>query len=1194
MSFQLDRSQNHQSQLEIALQDDELDLHVLLAAIDDVIVVVDRDGTNLKIISTNSSSLAYPPEEIAGKSLSDLFPPSQVELFLSCNHQALVTGQTQICEYSLLIDHTELWFQAKCSPLTAETLVWVTRDISERKLAVAQLAEQSILRKQAETALQRMVEGTTATTGEDFFPAMVKYITEALNVSYALVTELEEQSLRVLAFAANGELQPTFSFDYANTPCERAWRDGLFYCERFVQARFPAHLDLVQMEAQSYLGVGLRDSQGRPIGSLCILDQQVIPDIERVENLLNVFAARAGAELERERATTALEQLNQELERKVAARTAELQASQAKFHRLAENVPGMIYRYIVHADGSDRFTYVSPQSRDIYEREPEEFIQDTTVLWSMVHPDDLELIKTATIVAVRDLRPLFIEHRIVMPTSDIKWVQIIARPEQQENGEIIWDGVAIDITESKCAEVIRKQAEAKINQQMAAIEAAIDGIAIVQDRKIVYVNQAHLDLFGYSDATELVGKPRHIFHSPVELAKLDHEVTLALKQNGFWQGESIAIRKDGSTFTQDLSLTRTADNVTIGVCRDITERKLIEHNIRQQAERETLLRVITQRIRQSLDINTIFDTACDEIREVLQADRVGVFKFYPDSDFDDGEFVAESVVAEFPSVMSIRVHDHCFGNNYSNLYAKGRFYVCDDIYHNGHTSCHTDILAQFAIRANLVMPLTCGDRLWGLLCIHQCATTRQWQQSEIDFSNQIANQIAIAIQQTDLVKKLQTELSERQQTQQLLIERNEELARATRLKDEFLANMSHELRTPLNAILGLTEGLQEEVFGSINPAQMKHLQTIEQSGSHLLELINDILDVAKIESGQLELDCNFTDITMLCSSSMAFIKQQALKKRIQIETKISHNLPELSVDERRIRQVLINLLNNAVKFTPEGGRITLQVSYHQEPIIDSSQLQGITRINIYPTQTDLQLDLDRQKEQMKVREYLKIAIIDTGIGIAPEHIHRLFQPFVQIDSTLNRQYDGTGLGLALVKRIVELHGGQVGLTSEIGRGSCFSIKLPCTTTDRSSPELATLSSPSLEQNNPSQQPQIASGLILLAEDNEANISTISSYLEVKGYRLLIAKNGREAIDIAQSTRPDLILMDIQMPGMDGLEAMQQIRLNPDLVDVPIIALTALAMTADRERCLSAGANEYISKPIKLRQLVMMIQQRLSR
>jgi len=444
---------------------------------------------------------------------------------------------------------------------------------------------------------------------------------------------------------------------------------------------------------------------------------------------------------------------------------------------------------------------------------------------------------------------------------------------------------------------------------------------------------------------------------------------------------------------------------------------------------------------------------------------------------------------------------------------------------------------------------------------------------EIEFLKQIANQLAIAIQQASLFEQLQSELTERQQTEIKLTQSNEqlaisnqELARATRLKDEFLANMSHELRTPLNAILGMTEGLQEAVFGPVNEAQIKALQTVEKSGSHLLSLINDILDVAKIESGQIELECTSVSINYLCQSSMAFIKQQALQKRIQLDIKLQLNLPNLLVDERRIRQVLINLLNNAMKFTSEGGRITLEVTKIQSNLTDFAQ-----------------------------QNLIRIAVIDTGIGISSENINKLFKPFIQIDSALNRQYTGTGLGLALVKRIVELHGGQVGLTSEVGVGSCFTIELPCLpskldssegTSDHQPPatsELDTLSHNQIRTDMP---------LILLAEDNEANISTISSYLGAKGYRILLAKDGKQAIDFATNHQPKLILMDIQMPGMDGLEAMKQIRSNPNLIDIPMIALTALAMTGDRERCLAAGANDYLTKPVKLKQLASLIEKLL--
>ncbi|MFM7886951.1 MAG: ATP-binding protein, partial [Pseudanabaena sp.] len=603
----------------------------------------------------------------------------------------------------------------------------------------------------------------------------------------------------------------------------------------------------------------------------------------------------------------------------------------------------------------------------------------------------------------------------------------------------------------------------------------------------------------------------------------------------------------------------------IGTITDIAERKQTEIVIQQQAQRESILLEITQRIRQSLDLKTIFEIVVKETRLFLNADRVGIFQFYPSTRFNDGEFVAESVVPPFNSAIAIKLHDHYLGEKYALEYQNGKIQNVDDIYQAGLTDCYIQILAQFQIKANLVVPLLNLDGLWGLLCIHQCDEPRIWQAVEVDLVQQIANQLAIAIQQATLVERLQQELAERQQAEMKLTETNQKLAisndelmRATRMKDEFLANMSHELRTPLNAILGLNESLQEEIFGSLNERQIKTLQTIENSATHLLALINDILDVAKIELGQVSLEPTSTSIENLCQSSLAFIKQQALAKRIQVINQIPQYLPDLMLDERRIRQVLINLLNNAVKFTLEGGTITLEVS----KVKDCSNTP-----------------------------YLRFVVIDTGIGISAENIQKLFQPFIQIDSALNRQYVGTGLGLALVKRIVDLHGGKVGLISELGVGSRFSVDLPFNaaepSNEASSPETA--SSKSVLEQSPEAG---EAPLILIGDDNEANITKFSGYLEAKGYRMILAKDGKEVIDLTKKHLPDLILMDIQMPIIDGLEAAKQIRLDPQLAHIPIIALTALAMSGDREKCLESGANEYLTKPIRLKNLDQSIRQLL--
>ena len=415
---------------------------------------------------------------------------------------------------------------------------------------------------------------------------------------------------------------------------------------------------------------------------------------------------------------------------------------------------------------------------------------------------------------------------------------------------------------------------------------------------------------------------------------------------------------------------------------------------------------------------------------------------------------------------------------------------------------------------------------------------------------------------------IQTDITQRKQVEERLYQTNEqlslsnaELARATRLKDEFLASMSHELRTPLNSILGLSEVLQDEVFGALNEKQHQFIEVIFQSGNHLLTLINDILDLAKIESGKLELEIASTSIQQLCHSSLSFVQQAAYTKQITLDSDISNEMEEIQVDELRMRQALINLLSNAVKFTPTGGKVLLTVDYE------------------FPSD-----ELNRRTPSV-----IQFSVRDTGIGIAAEDMPRLFQSFVQLDSSLSRQYNGTGLGLALVKRIAELHYGKVMVESTPGKGSCFTISLPCiVSTIQTQVDLEP--EPQCKSENPPSCPQSANHpLILLVEDNQANIATFSAYLINNGYRLLTAADGQETLTMMDTHHPDLVLIDIQMSGMDVLAATQQIRADPELAHTPIIALTALAMSGDRERCLAAGVNEYLTKPLRLKHLLEVIQ-----
>lgn len=397
--------------------------------------------------------------------------------------------------------------------------------------------------------------------------------------------------------------------------------------------------------------------------------------------------------------------------------------------------------------------------------------------------------------------------------------------------------------------------------------------------------------------------------------------------------------------------------------------------------------------------------------------------------------------------------------------------------------------------------------------------------------------------------------------QELLIA---ELAKAAQMKNEFLASMSHELRTPLHSILGTSEVLSNTLYGPLNPKQLDALHTISQSGQHLLALINDILDLAKVEAGQTELVRDWVDVNHLCETCLKLVQSSVQKKQLRTYLTADPQVTVIHADERRLRQILLNLLSNAVKFTPEGGSVGIEVSGVRE---QSASVQ--------------------------------FAVWDTGVGIPQSAMDRLFRPFVQLDSRLARQFEGTGLGLALVYRMAELHGGSVAVQSEVGQGSRFTVTLPWVEPARSegktdTPEivcadanvdLATVPAADEAEDRP---------LILVVDDNRLTVQVLEDYLEFHHYQVEIAGDGVQALAKVRVNPPHLILMDMQMPGMDGLEAMRRIRSDPKLNHIPIIALTALTMPGDKERCLAAGANAYLSKPVSLHDLHSVVEQELNR
>ncbi|MED4205841.1 response regulator [Neobacillus mesonae] len=443
----------------------------------------------------------------------------------------------------------------------------------------------------------------------------------------------------------------------------------------------------------------------------------------------------------------------------------------------------------------------------------------------------------------------------------------------------------------------------------------------------------------------------------------------------------------------------------------------------------------------------------------------------------------------------------------------------------------------------------------------------QLQQEELRTTNEKLEE------QYDALKHKNEEI---EKVKGVLEEKAQQLEVSSQYKSEFLANMSHELRTPLNSLLILAKILSENKEGNLSEKQEEYIRTIYSSGYDLLHLINDVLDLAKVESGTLDIN---TKEVELCDV-LGFIEQQftpfADQKQVRFKMELDPSLPEsFQTDEQRLQQILKNLLSNAFKFT-ENGSVTLKVEKVLKEINDASAKGNPRRMSM-----------------------LAFSVIDTGIGIDQEKQKVIFNAFQQADGTTSRKYGGTGLGLSISREIALLLDGFIEVASTKGEGSTFTLYLPYRDPSLSGGNLAfeeaaislyEESDTDITPINQRTKSNLKNKKVLIVDDDIRNVYALTVALEIYEMEIIVAENGREGLEVLQNhPDTDLVLMDIMMPEMDGFEAMRQIRRLPEYKALPIIALTAKAMKQSREECLEAGATDYISKPINVEQLLSLMQ-----
>jgi signal transduction histidine kinase len=370
---------------------------------------------------------------------------------------------------------------------------------------------------------------------------------------------------------------------------------------------------------------------------------------------------------------------------------------------------------------------------------------------------------------------------------------------------------------------------------------------------------------------------------------------------------------------------------------------------------------------------------------------------------------------------------------------------------------------------------------------------------------------------------------------------------ASQAKSLFVANMSHELRTPLNAIIGFSELLIEGIAGDMSARQVEFVEHVLEGGRHLLTLISDVLDLSKVEAGRMELSKEPVQLASVCELVHNMVLPLVAKRGVELRMNVPEDLPELCADPLRLRQILYNLLSNAIKFTPSGGRVSVEVRV-----------------------------LDRD---------LELVVSDTGIGIREEDLPRLFREFEQVAAQNAERVVGTGLGLALTKRLVELHGGSVGVSSRPGEGTVFRVRLPRKARETPDRTVLTVRPPTAGQFSLA-PPAVAR--ILLVEDDPYNERLVRQALEHRGHHVLEASSLVEA-KAALEKGPALVLAGISLPGGLGEIFLEEVRKHPSLHDLPVLALTAHAMQGERERLLAAGFNGYLSKPVAFRDLIREVE-----
>ena len=886
-----------------------------------------------------------------------------------------------------------------------------------------------------------------------------------------------------------------------------------------------------------------------------------------------------------------------------------LKTSEQKYRNIAESMPGMILLYKLNPDGSDQLLYISKGVEDLYEIQREDAVKDNTLLWDRVHRDDLEEFIASIKKSAENFSFWKLEHRLKMPDGRVKWVKARGVPNKQEDGSVVWDSLAVDITERKQAEKALQESNAKYERLIQSV-----GEGFLKADKQGYITKANItiaEMCGYKSPEEMLGiNMTTLYANPSDR----DSILEAINKTGVVKNYELELKKkDGTSFWSLNNISNTINDEgeiigTQGLILDITAKKEAEIALSESELRWKFAiegnsdglwdwNLITNEVFFSEQWKKMLGLSANDISNNVEEWKKRV---HP----DDKEKVFNDINKHLSGVTDLYVNEHrvlCKDNSYKWILDRGKIisYTSDNKPER-MIGTHSDILKrkkaeeallenqyrfekaqalghvgnwEYNLESELFWFSDESKRIFGFDLdsnnmstekIENCILERERvHQALIDLiahdkkydleyeiipADKTTRKIIHSIAELERdasnnplrVRGVILDITERKEAEQTLNIAKKEAEKANRLKSEFLANMSHELRTPLNAILGFSRLTSRSPH--LSPENKENLDIIRRSGEHLLRLINDVLEMSKIEAGRTALNENDFDLHQMLDDLEDMLTIQADEKGLQLLFERAANVPgHIRADELKLRQVLINLLNNAVKFTKKGQVRLLAKCEHPDGKPESEN-----------------------KLIFEVR--------DTGPGIAPDELDSMFEAFSQTE-TGRLSHEGTGLGLSISRNFVQIMGGDITVSSEVGSGTVFRFDIRAQPAESSGikPPLPVRRVVALKPGQPRYR-------ILIADDRADNRQLLVKLLKPIEFELREAENGQDAVEIWEKWEPHQIWMDMRMPVMDGYEAARIIKESVKGQATTVVAVTASVHEEERGVVLSAGCDDFVCKP----------------